>query len=170
MRLAQGLVHAGKGLVTMSPYHPDRSVPHTVAMAGLIVITHLCLDFKTIVLGKHHFLLYVFACCIRSSSRPTHREHNTRAACSLSSYTITFTRATPFGIVSCSVIRFHLRDHSTSTTLTIIALLCNCQNVRSVAESFVLHTNRVCSSMTLRAVACMLWHIAATGIVLLCGC
>ena len=46
VRLAQGLVHAGKGLVTMSPYHPDRSVPNTVAMAGLIVMTHLCLDFN----------------------------------------------------------------------------------------------------------------------------
>ena len=67
VRLAQGLVHAGKGLVTMSPYHPDRSVPNTVAMAGLIVMTHLCLDFKTIVLGKHHFLLYVYACSIRSA-------------------------------------------------------------------------------------------------------
>ena len=30
VRLAQGLVHAGKGLVTLSPYHPDRSLPHSV--------------------------------------------------------------------------------------------------------------------------------------------
>jgi len=65
VRLAQGFVHAGKGLVTMSPYHPDRSVPNMMAMAGLIVMTHLCLDFKSIVLGKHHFLLYVYACSIR---------------------------------------------------------------------------------------------------------
>ena len=26
VRLAQGLCHAGKGLVTLSPYHPDKSV------------------------------------------------------------------------------------------------------------------------------------------------
>jgi len=65
VRLAQGLVHAGKGLVTLSAYHPDRSVPHPLAMAGLIVMAHLCLDFKTIILGKHHFLLFVLACSIR---------------------------------------------------------------------------------------------------------
>jgi len=65
VRLAQGLVHAGKGLVTLSPYHPDRSVPHPLAMGGLVALLHLCLDFKTIVLGKHHFLLYVLACSIR---------------------------------------------------------------------------------------------------------
>jgi len=65
VRLAQGLTHAGKGLVTLSAYHPDRSVPHPLAMGGLVVMLHLCLDFKTIVLGKHHYLLYVLACAIR---------------------------------------------------------------------------------------------------------
>mmetsp|Transcript_62199 Transcript_62199/g.110215 ORF Transcript_62199/g.110215 Transcript_62199/m.110215 type:complete len:192 (+) Transcript_62199:618-1193(+) len=34
-------------------------------MGGMVVMMHLCLDFKSIVLGKHHFLLYVLACCIR---------------------------------------------------------------------------------------------------------
>jgi 26S proteasome regulatory subunit N1 len=65
VRLAQGLVHAGKGLVTVSPYHPDKSVCHPVAMAGLVALSHICMDFRTIVLGKHHFLLYVLACCLR---------------------------------------------------------------------------------------------------------
>ena len=39
VRLAQGLVHAGKGLVTLSPYHPESSggVCHPVALAGLLV-------------------------------------------------------------------------------------------------------------------------------------
>merc|ERR1719392_332966 len=56
VRLAQGLCHAGKGLVTLSPYHPDRTVCHPVALAGLLTVLHVCLDFKNIVLGKHHFL------------------------------------------------------------------------------------------------------------------
>ena len=61
VRLAQGLTHAGKGLVTLSPHHPDSSggVCHPVALASLLVILHVCMDFKTIVLGKHHFLLWV---------------------------------------------------------------------------------------------------------------
>ena len=67
VRLAQGLVHAGKGLVTLSPYHPDSSggVCHQVALAGLLTVLHVCLDFKTIVLGKHHFLLWVLVAAMR---------------------------------------------------------------------------------------------------------
>merc|ERR1719378_1088190 len=65
VRLAQGLTHAGKGLVTMSPYHPDRSVCHPVVLAGMVALMHILLDFNTLVLGKHHFLLYVVACTIR---------------------------------------------------------------------------------------------------------
>ena len=67
VRLAQGLVHAGKGLVTLSPYHPESSggVCHPVALAGLLVTLHVCLDFKTIVLGKHHFLLWVLVASMR---------------------------------------------------------------------------------------------------------
>jgi len=65
VRLAQGLVHAGKGLVTLSPYHPDRSLPHTVSLAALTAICHICFDFKTLVLGKYHFLLYLLVSAMR---------------------------------------------------------------------------------------------------------
>ena len=65
VRLAQGMVHAGKGLVTLSAYHPDRSLQHPVAMAALIATLHVALDFKTIVLGKHHFLLFLLCAAMR---------------------------------------------------------------------------------------------------------
>jgi len=65
VRLAQGLTHAGKGLVTFSPYHPDRTVCHPVVLAGVVSLMHVLLDFNTLVLGKHHFLLFVLACAIR---------------------------------------------------------------------------------------------------------
>merc|ERR1719316_385336 len=65
VRLAQGLMHAGKGLVTLSPYHPDRSVCHPVVLAGLVALMHILLDFNELILGKHHFLLFVVACSIR---------------------------------------------------------------------------------------------------------
>jgi len=65
VRLAQGLTHAGKGLVTFSPYHPDRNVCHPVVLAGIVSLMHILLDFNTLVLGKHHFLLFVLACAIR---------------------------------------------------------------------------------------------------------
>jgi len=67
VRLAQGLTHAGKGLVTLSPHHPDSSggVCHPVALASLLVVMHICMDFKTIVLGKHHFLLWTLVGAMR---------------------------------------------------------------------------------------------------------
>ena len=65
VRLAQGLTHAGKGLVTLSPYHPDRTVCHPVVMAGIVSLMHILLDFNSLILGKHHFLLFVLACCLR---------------------------------------------------------------------------------------------------------
>jgi len=65
VRLAQGLTHAGKGLVTFSPYHPDRSVCHPVVLAGIVSLMHILLDFNTLVLGKHHYLLFVLACAMR---------------------------------------------------------------------------------------------------------
>jgi len=65
VRLAQGLCHAGKGLVTLSPYHPDRSSCHPVVLASIVALMHILLDFNTLILGKHHFLLFVLACAIR---------------------------------------------------------------------------------------------------------
>ena len=56
---------AGKGLVTLSPYHPDRSMCHTLALAALVSMAHLCIDFKTIILGKYHFLLYTLVAAMR---------------------------------------------------------------------------------------------------------
>jgi len=65
VRLAQGLVHSGKGLVTLSPYHPDRTLCHTGCLAALTAVAHICLDFKGLILGKHHFLLYLLVSAMR---------------------------------------------------------------------------------------------------------
>uniref|UniRef100_A0A7S4BU81 26S proteasome non-ATPase regulatory subunit 2 homolog n=1 Tax=Chrysotila carterae TaxID=13221 RepID=A0A7S4BU81_CHRCT len=65
VRLAQGLVHAGKGLVTLSPFNPDRTLLHPVALAALTSVMHLSLDFKGLVLGKYHFLLYLLVAAMR---------------------------------------------------------------------------------------------------------
>ena len=36
VRLAQGLVHMGKGTLTLNPYHSDSQLVSPVALAGLI--------------------------------------------------------------------------------------------------------------------------------------
>ena len=58
VRIAQGLVHLGKGLLTLSPAHSDRSLNSNVALAGLITIAFSMLDMKHTILGKHHYMLY----------------------------------------------------------------------------------------------------------------
>ncbi|VFQ88011.1 unnamed protein product [Cuscuta campestris] len=58
VRIAQGLVHLGKGLLTLSPYHSERFLLSPTALAGLITMLHACLDMKAIILGKYHYVLY----------------------------------------------------------------------------------------------------------------
>ncbi|CAL5342667.1 unnamed protein product [Camellia sinensis] len=67
VRIAQGLVHLGKGLLTLAPYHSERFLlspfnngrllPKT-ALAGIVTLLHACLDMKAIILGKYHYVLY----------------------------------------------------------------------------------------------------------------
>ena len=57
VRVAQGLCHAGKGLVTLSPYRsPSQLCP--AAFAGLLVTLFAALDVKATIGGKQHYLLY----------------------------------------------------------------------------------------------------------------
>ncbi|KAE8679959.1 26S proteasome non-ATPase regulatory subunit 2 [Hibiscus syriacus] len=58
VRIAQGLVHLGKGLLTLNPYHSDRFLLSPTALAGLVTMLHACLDMKAMVLGKYHYVLY----------------------------------------------------------------------------------------------------------------
>ncbi|KAI3457194.1 hypothetical protein Pfo_013857 [Paulownia fortunei] len=58
VRIAQGLVHLGKGLLTLSPYHSERFLLSPTALAGLVILLHACLDMKAIILGKYHYVLY----------------------------------------------------------------------------------------------------------------
>ncbi|CAA0808637.1 26S proteasome non-ATPase regulatory subunit 2 homolog A [Striga hermonthica] len=58
VRIAQGLVHMGKGLLTLSPYHSERFLLSPTSLAGLVIMLHACLDMKAIMLGKYHYVLY----------------------------------------------------------------------------------------------------------------
>ncbi|CAH8314583.1 unnamed protein product [Eruca vesicaria subsp. sativa] len=58
VRIAQGLVHMGKGLLTINPFHSDRILLSPTALAGIVTLLHACLDIKSIILGKYHYVLY----------------------------------------------------------------------------------------------------------------
>ena len=58
VRIAQGLLHMGKGTMSISPFHNDRSIQSQVAAAGLLIVMVSLLDSKSFVLENHHYLLY----------------------------------------------------------------------------------------------------------------
>jgi 26S proteasome regulatory subunit N1 len=59
VRIAQGLLHMGKGTLTINPFHTDRSVLSKVAAAGLLTVTLSLIDNpKAFILGDNHYLLY----------------------------------------------------------------------------------------------------------------
>jgi 26S proteasome regulatory subunit N1 len=58
IRIAQGLVFAGKGLVSASPLHSDRFLVNPVALGSLIVLFHACLDLKSTILANAHYMLF----------------------------------------------------------------------------------------------------------------
>nr|VDC95034.1 unnamed protein product [Brassica rapa] len=58
VRIAQGLVHMGKGLLTLTPFHSERFLLSPTALAGIVTLLHACLNMKPIILGKYHYVLY----------------------------------------------------------------------------------------------------------------
>merc|ERR1719195_1369338 len=65
VRIAQGLVHMGKGTMSLNPYHSDHQLLSPVAVAGLLGCIVACLDVKNTLLGKSHYLLYSLAPAIQ---------------------------------------------------------------------------------------------------------
>ena len=58
VRIAQGLVHMGKGTMSLNPFHTDRQILSRVAAAGLLTVLVAMIDAKQFVLAEHHYLLY----------------------------------------------------------------------------------------------------------------
>eukprot|EP00331_Platyophrya_macrostoma_P004406 CAMPEP_0176425046 /NCGR_PEP_ID=MMETSP0127-20121128/11180_1 /TAXON_ID=938130 /ORGANISM="Platyophrya macrostoma, Strain WH" /LENGTH=873 /DNA_ID=CAMNT_0017806181 /DNA_START=32 /DNA_END=2653 /DNA_ORIENTATION=+ len=67
IRISQGLLYMGKGLLTLQPYYSDRFLLSKVAASGLVIFAHACLDLQNILLGKYHYLYYFLG--ISMSSR-----------------------------------------------------------------------------------------------------
>ncbi|KAE8133088.1 armadillo-type protein [Aspergillus pseudotamarii] len=58
VRIAQGLLHMGKGTMTLNPFHTDRQVLSRVSAAGLLTVLVSMIDAKQFILAEHHYLLY----------------------------------------------------------------------------------------------------------------
>lgn len=64
VRLAQGLVHAGKGTVTFSPIHSHRLLINLASVAGLLTTVVAFTDSQNLLLEKTSYLLYFLVASI----------------------------------------------------------------------------------------------------------
>jgi 26S proteasome regulatory subunit N1 len=58
VRLAQGLLYMGKGMLSVQPYYSERFLMSKVGMAGLVIFLTSLLDIHTTILGKYHYFIY----------------------------------------------------------------------------------------------------------------
>ncbi|CCM04738.1 uncharacterized protein FIBRA_06926 [Fibroporia radiculosa] len=58
VRIAQGLVHMGKGTITINPFFSDRNIMSRTAVAGLLATLVAFTDAKGFVLDKYHWMVY----------------------------------------------------------------------------------------------------------------
>merc|ERR1711972_864462 len=58
VRIAQGLLYMGKGLMTINPFFSDRFLVDPIAFGSLAVLTHAVLHLKNTILGKSHYALF----------------------------------------------------------------------------------------------------------------
>ncbi|KAH9896953.1 26S proteasome regulatory complex non-ATPase subcomplex Rpn1 subunit [Cubamyces lactineus] len=58
VRIAQGLVHMGKGTLTINPFWNDRTIMSRTAVAGLLATLTAFTEAKGFILDKYHWFLY----------------------------------------------------------------------------------------------------------------
>jgi 26S proteasome regulatory subunit N1 len=58
VRIAQGLVHMGKGTIGINPFFSDRQIMSRTAVAGLLATLVAFTDAKGFILDKSHWMLY----------------------------------------------------------------------------------------------------------------
>ncbi|CAM6004691.1 unnamed protein product [Sphagnum balticum] len=58
IRIAQGLLYMGKGMLSIQPYYSERFLMSKVAMSGLLIFLVSLLDINSTLLAKQHYFLY----------------------------------------------------------------------------------------------------------------
>lgn len=65
VRIAQGLLYMGKGLLTINPLFSDRFLLDPVSLGALSILAHSVLQLKNTILGKSHYLLFNIVLAMR---------------------------------------------------------------------------------------------------------
>lgn len=58
VRIAQGMLYMGKGLMSINPFFSDRFLVDPVALGSIVVVLHAVLQLKETILAKSHYLLF----------------------------------------------------------------------------------------------------------------
>lgn len=58
VRMAQGLLYMGKGMLSLQPYYSERFLLSKVGMSGVLVFLTSLFDIKSTFLLKHHYFIY----------------------------------------------------------------------------------------------------------------
>jgi 26S proteasome regulatory subunit N1 len=58
VRIAQGLLHMGKGTLSVNPFHTDRQILSRVSAAGMLAVLVAMIDAKQFITKDSHYLLY----------------------------------------------------------------------------------------------------------------
>ena len=58
------MLHMGKGLMTLNPMHSDRMITSGPALGGVLTLIYSCIDLKSTLLDKTHYLLYYLTCAM----------------------------------------------------------------------------------------------------------
>lgn len=65
VRVAQGLTHLGKGLMTLQPFTSGGLLLNKVALGGILVLLHAALDVEKLLLGSYAHLFYAVVTAMR---------------------------------------------------------------------------------------------------------
>ena len=58
VRISQGLVHMGKGMMSLTPMHSNKFLFSNVSLAGIITVLYAATDMETFICGNYHYFLY----------------------------------------------------------------------------------------------------------------
>jgi 26S proteasome regulatory subunit N1 len=58
LRISQGLLHLGKGLLTINPVHSHNFLLNNVGLAGLLISLLSFTEAEQLVCGRHQHLIY----------------------------------------------------------------------------------------------------------------
>ena len=65
LRMAQGLLHMGKGLMTLNPVNSHGFLINNVALAGLLISVLAFTETESLICGKYQFLIYSVCLAMR---------------------------------------------------------------------------------------------------------